>query len=120
MGQNPYYLDIETTYPEVILPQDLRIEGIQGRIIVEVKLDNEGRILKLEWIVLLLKNKDGNIFIDYRDAVSKSFEISDYPKPIRPYVKLMEEEIKKLKFKRDESLPKPKSDWFFRVPFVVM
>ncbi len=118
-AQDPYFLKLATPFPEIELPEDLKIEGIQGEIIVKVALDEDANILNLDWIVLLLKNKGGNTFIEYREAVSKSFTIKDYPKPVRLYYEFMQEEIKKIEFIRNENLPKPIGNWSYIIPYSV-
>lgn len=113
---DPYYID---TIPQIKLPTELRIDSIKGKIFASIKLDYNANILSLEWIMLLLKDKNNRYFIQYREAINKGYELQDYPLPIRPYVKLMQVKIKEIKFKRYEQIPKPKGDWYYTIPFKV-
>jgi len=115
---DPYYLGFQD-FPELKLPPNLSIDGIDGKIIVHLKLDSFANILSIEWIVLLLKNDKGKCFIHYREAVNKGFTFIDYPLPIRPYFEIIQEKIKELSFVRDERIPRPDGDWYFTIPYKV-
>lgn len=115
---DPYYLDFKD-YPRLKLPPNLRVEGIKGKIITHLKMDNHANIINIEWVVLLLKDSGENWFIQYRGAVNKGFKRVDYPLPIRPYVDLIDEKIKELEFKREERIPRPAGDWYFTISYQV-
>lgn len=115
---DPYYLGLQD-YPQLKLPSNLRIDGVSGKIIVHLKLDNFANILNIEWIALLLNDGKGKCFIHYREAVNKSYTLLDYPISIRPYFELIEGQIKELDFKRDKSVPRPEGDWYFTIPYKV-
>ncbi len=114
-----FYLD---SIPVIKLPNELRIDNLQGKAIVGVWIDTNSTV---EWHALLflsLKSKY-ECFIIYRATQIKSFSydnrkninIESYPLPIQPYVVYFKEKINALKFKENTKVNK--ANIHFSIPF---
>lgn len=99
--------------PKVKLPKELSLDdGVHGKAIASVWIEECGNIKWHALNFLSLKTENDECFIKYRHKSDtqeyKEVDIDCYPTPIQPYVIFFRKKSLELKFKEDKSAPKQK------------
>jgi len=119
-----YMLDRDKMF--TMLPDTLGGASLQGFALLEVYIDDDGKLLGYNLLKLSLKNTEGKEKVsfynpekpDSNDAKAIIKKRGSYPLEVKRYCKFIESYIEKIKFKRDENVEvRPVNDFTFVLRF---